>query len=321
MPEIIDFHCDTLSLLKDSVSRCGANLKSNNFGVDLEKLKKAGSIAQFFAMFIDQRKDTSPFKQTIELCNVFYKEIQENSNEISLALNLKDFNNIRAENKIAAFLTIENGAALEGNLDNLTQFYNLGIRLITLTWNHQNEIGFPHCYTSDEEQKLTPFGIELIENMNQLGIIIDVSHLSDQGFYDVAKYSKAPFIASHSNARSVHNHSRNLTDDMIKIIGDTGGIIGINFEKSFLSANNTDFIQAMVAHINHIHKIGGIDSLALGSDFDGIEPNPEIIDISQLYKLIDELKNNGFNDDAIDKFCSKNALRVISDCLKENSSN
>jgi membrane dipeptidase len=152
--------------------------------------------------------------------------------------------------------------------------------------------------------------------MNRLGMIIDVSHLSDRGFYDVARLSSKPFTASHSNSRSIRDHKRNLTDDMIKTLAEKGGITGINFEKSFLSDKDLSTVQDMAEHIMHIRNVGGIDVISLGTDFDGISPENEINNIGEIYKLIDALKKNKLSDDDIDKICSKNALRVIGDVMK-----
>ncbi|MPM36139.1 hypothetical protein SDC9_82734 [bioreactor metagenome] len=151
--------------------------------------------------------------------------------------------------------------------------------------------------------------------MNELGMIIDVSHLNDGGFYDVSRNSKKPFIASHSNARNVTGASRNLTDDMIKVLGNHGGITGINFCKFFLGESKISKVDDIIKHIKHIVNVGGIDVVAMGSDFDGIPDDLEMKDISQMYMLQDALLKSGFNEDEIEKMMYKNALRVIKDVL------
>jgi membrane dipeptidase len=164
---------------------------------------------------------------------------------------------------------------------------------------------------------LKDFGIELVHAMNDLGMVIDVSHLSDGGFYDVVKYSKDPFIASHSNARAVCDHKRNLTDEMIKILSEKGGITGINFERSFLNTNGKSTVEDMIRHIKHIYNIGGIDVISLGTDFDGINSKGNEIDnIGDIHKLSFELSKIGFNEDSIEKIFYKNAMRVIKDVMK-----
>lgn len=306
---IIDFHCDTISKIFDN----NYSLSSNNLSIDLKKLKKANSLAQFFALFVDSSSTDNPLERCLGMLDRFYLELEKNSDYIALAKNYDELMSNKNKGKISAFLTIEDGASLKGSLSNLRNFHRLGVKLITLTWNFPNEIGYPNKNYKYQNKGLTPFGIKVIEEMNRLHMIIDVSHLSDKGFYDVAKVSKTPFMASHSNARAVTDHPRNLTDDMIKILAANGGIIGLNFFGEFLGGEDYSRVYDMVNHIKHIVKVGGTDVLALGSDFDGIDSILEINNIGEIYKLIDTLKENGFTEDIIEKFMYKNALRFLRD--------
>jgi membrane dipeptidase len=312
--KIIDLHCDTILRLMEN--RDKLFLKKNNFSIDIEKLKKANSMAQFFAMFVGLKETSDPLQTCLDMIDKFYEELDRNKDEIEIAKNYNDIINNIANNKISAFLTIEEGGVLKGKIENLRNFYRLGVRLITLTWNYENEIGYPNCKPEYMEKGLTEFGGDIVSEMNRLGMIIDVSHLSDRGFYDVARLSTKPFTASHSNSRSIRDHKRNLTDDMIRILADKGGITGINFEKSFLSDKDISTVQDMAEHIMHIRNVGGIDVISLGTDFDGISPENEVQNIGEIYKLIEALKKNKLSDDEIDKICSKNALRVIRDVMK-----
>ncbi|MBY6798263.1 membrane dipeptidase, partial [Clostridium botulinum] len=167
-----------------------------------------------------------------------------------------------------------------------------------------------------KENGLTSLGKDILREMETLGIIPDVSHLSDGGFYDLVKLCKKPFIASHSNSRDITNHPRNLTDEMIKLLSDKGGVMGINFCSSFLGNEEISSIEEMIAHIKHIRNIGGIDVIALGSDFDGIDNEVEIQNCSEFYKLYDVLKKNGFTEKDIEKIFYKNVKRVFNDVLK-----
>ncbi|AOT72152.1 dipeptidase [Geosporobacter ferrireducens] len=309
----IDFHCDTI--LQLMTERKALHLNSNRFCVDIEKLRRSNSMAQFFALYINYRGEKDPLETCLEMADKFFEELAENEREISLARNYNEVMANDKQGKISAFLTIEEGGALKGELYHLRNFYRLGVRLITLTWNYPNEIGYPNCHPEFKNLGLTGFGEEVVKEMNHLGMLIDVSHLSDQGFYDVARLSKRPFIASHSNARGVTNHSRNLTDEMIRILAEKGGVMGINFEKEFLGNPLQSRVEDMVRHIRHIRNVGGIDVIAIGSDFDGTSPELEIADISELGKLVIELKKNKFNEDEIEKICYKNGLRVIKDVL------
>lgn len=308
----IDLHCDTvLKLMADK----NKGLYENDLNVDIKKLKEANSLAQFFAMWVDLKSGQDPMEIALRMIDRFYREIEKNSSHIALATNYEEIMENDKEGKISAILTIEDGGALKGELYNLRNFYRLGVRSITLTWNHPNEIGYPNFHEEYRDKGLTDFGIEVVHEMNRLGVLIDVSHLSDKGFYDVARESKKPFIASHSNARSVKNHPRNLTDDMIKVLSECGGVMGINFERDFLGDSENARIIDMIKHIKHIKNVGGIDVIALGSDYDGSHPGYEIEHIGQIEKLAHSLKANGFTEGEIEKIFYKNALRVIKDVL------
>jgi membrane dipeptidase len=310
---LIDFHCDTILRLMENKEHF--ELRKNNFSVDIEKLIRGKSLAQFFALFIELEQDSEPLKTCLEMSDKFYTELEKNSEEIAFAKNYEDIMKNSADGKISALLTIEEGGALEGKMYNLRTMYRLGVRLITLLWNTPNEIGYPNFSSDYREKGLTDFGKELVCEMNGLGMIIDVSHMSDGGFYDVVELSSKPFIASHSNARAVTDHPRNLTDEMIKVLANKGGLMGINFEKSFLGTADISRVDDMIAHIKHIKNVGGIDVIGIGSDFDGISPNLEINNIGEIGKLVKGLQTNGFSEYEIEKIMYKNALRVIKDIL------
>ena len=310
---IIDLHCDTILQLMEDKNNLG--IRANTLSVDIEKLKEANSMAQFFALYIDLKNPTDPLKLCLEMLDKFHREMEINKEDISLATNYTDLLSNQKEGKISAFLTIEEGGALAGELFNLRNFYRLGVRLITLTWNYPNEIGFPNHNFQYKDRGLKSFGRELIIEMNRLGMLIDVSHLSDQGFFDIVELSSQPFVASHSNARSIRNHSRNLTDEMIKMLSNHGGVMGINFAGPFLGETDLSRVEDMVRHIKHITKVGGIDVVSFGTDFDGIGPPLEIENIGQIHKLIHALEKAGFSQNEIEKITYKNTLRVIKDVL------
>lgn len=309
----IDMHCDTiLKLMKD---KDNLGLYENDLSVDIKKLKKGNSLAQFFAMWVDLKNAINPLERCLEMIDKFYVEIEKNSDSISLATNYNDIIKNDNEGKISAILAIEEGGTIKGEIHNLRNFYRLGVRAITLTWNAVNEIGYPNIEKDYMSKGLTTFGQELVYEMNKLGMFIDVSHLSDKGFYDVATLSSKPFIASHANSRVMKEHSRNLSDDMIKALSENGGVMGICFEKDFLGESEYARIEDIIRHIKHIKNIGGIDVIALGSDYDGCTPNCEISNIGEIEKLVFALKENNFSEDEIDKIFYKNALRVIKDVL------
>lgn len=312
--KIIDLHCDTIPRIINSEERC--NLKKNNFHVDIEKLEKSAYLAQFFAMFIYMGNGLNPLEECLKSIDRFYCEIEANKDKIALATNYYDMEKNRKEGKISAYLTIEEGGVLKGNIGNLRNFYRLGVRLMTLLWNLPNEIGYPNCEEKYRSKGLNPFGEEVVHEMNKLGMIIDVSHLSDVGFYDVSRLSTKPFIASHSNARSIKNHSRNLTDDMIRILAKKGGVCGINYASLFLGDDEVSRVEDMIKHINHIVNVGGIDVVSLGSDYDGISCELEIKNAGEMDKLIFALKKEGYCETSIDKILYKNAKRIIKEVMR-----
>ncbi|EQB87479.1 membrane dipeptidase [Clostridium punense] len=312
---VIDLHCDTVMKLMQGREK--VNLRKNDFSVDLERLKKSNSMAQFFALFIEKQYVDNAFEFCMDMADRIHEEIKNNNEIIKLATNYEELIKNNEEGKISAFLTIEEGGALKGKLSNLRNFYKLGVRLITLTWNYENEIGYPNKNIDFINKGLKDFGLEVVEEMNNLGMVIDVSHLSDGGFYDVAKHSKDPFVASHSNAREICGHRRNLTDEMIKILSNKGGVTGINFERSFLNNEERSNIEDMLRHINHIYDIGGIDVIALGTDLDGINSKGiEIDNIGDIHKLSNALLKDGFTEDEVEKIFYKNAMRLIKDVMK-----
>ena len=217
----IDMHCDTILKLMNDGNK---GLYENDLSVDIKKLKKGNSLAQFFAMWVDLKNGQDPLETCLKMIDRFYIELEKNSSYISLATNYEDIKRNDEKGKISAILTIEEGAAIKGELSNLRNFYRLGARSLTLTWNNVNEIGHPNYYEEFRDKGLTDFGFEVVQEMNRLGMLIDVSHLSDKGFYDVARESKKPFIASHSNSRTMKEHPRNLTDPMIRTLSECGGL-------------------------------------------------------------------------------------------------
>ena len=307
----IDLHCDTAGrmyyeklALKESICK-----------VDIEKLKKGNCLAQVFAIFVDQKLNCSSFDEFMKIYNNFIKEVEKNSSDIQIVRNVEEMNKAHEDGKISAFISIEEGEVLEGKVENLKKVYDLGVRILTITWNYKNKLGYPNFQFKYQNKGLKGKGIEVIKECEKLGIIPDASHLSDGGFYDLIKTCRKPFIASHSNARAVTNHSRNLTDDMIRMLADKGGVMGLNFCSDFLGKNKIASIEEIVCHAKHIKNIGGVDVLCLGSDFDGILNEVEIENSSQFNKLYDGLKNINFTDDEIEKVFYKNALRVFSETL------
>ncbi|MDV4152433.1 dipeptidase [Clostridium sp. AL.422] len=307
----IDLHCDTASrLLYEDLK-----LKESVCKVDIEKLKKAKAKAQVFAHFIELNIVDNPYTEFINMYNNFMNELNDNKDSIQIVGNLRELDEVNSNGKIGAFLSIEEGEVLEGKVERVKELYDMGIRFITLTWNFKNSIGYPNAGYRYKECGLTEKGKEIVLEMERVGIIPDCSHLSDGGFYDLVEICKKPFVATHSNSRSITNHSRNLTDDMIVKLAEKGGVMGLNFCAPFLGREKVPSINSMIKHIKHIRNIGGIDVLALGTDFDGIENEVEIENIGEIGRLRDALTKEGFTNSEIDKIFYGNVKRVLKDWM------
>lgn len=323
----IDMHCDTLGVAMTRHKNTITELEGSM--VDIERLQKVGAGAQFFAMFVPQRdvpawfeEDKMPEHEIIlgKMHDIFMKTIKENENRMAFAQSFEKMQENLQAGKLSAFLTMENGYAVRGRMENLKKFHDMGVGLMTLTWNDPNCFGQNHSSDPNLMQiGLTDFGKEAIAYMNDLGILIDVSHLSDGGFYDVAKLTGKPFVASHSNCRELSPSTRNLTDDMIRMLADKGGVAGINFEPTFLNRDQTDTksrVSRMCDHVEHFIKIGGTECVGIGTDFDGIGGEFEIPDCTKMDLFFDELHRRKISDDVIDKIAFGNVARVIRDSMK-----
>lgn len=311
---IIDLHCDTITriLYEDK------SLYDNDCHLSIKKMLQSGYMMQCFAMFVNFKNTNSPYHTCLKYIDHFKKEIEINNKYIKQVYSYNDLIDNIDNNIMSALLTIEEGATIEGDLEKLRYFYNLGVRMMTLTWNFKNEIGYPNNMTDSKswhevtDKGLTAFGKKVVKEMNKLGMIIDVSHGSDKLFYDVIELSTKPIVASHSNSREVNNCPRNITDDMILKLKENGGVIGVNYCPDFVSKDtNVNQVPMIVEHIKHIVKVGGIETVALGSDFDGIKTPNGLSDCSKMNLLTEALQKEGFSKEDIDKIYYKNFLRVF----------
>ena len=308
---MIDLHCDTIMQLLDHPD--SGDLYRNTWKIDIEKLQKAHSKVQDFALFINLGKTNDPYGRYEEMRNLCTTQIHLYGEHIQHVLSYQDVESVYESGKIGALMSIEEGGVLGGDLDKLKQAYQDGVRLITLTWNYPNGLGEPHC--GEQHKKLTPKGIEFVEAMQDLGIIVDCSHLNDAGTEQLGDILDVPFVASHSNAREVTAHTRNLPDNLIKLIANKGGVIGLNFAQSFLGTSPVSRIEDIVKHGLYLINKGGEDVVTLGTDFDGIKPNTEIKDASEMFRLYDAFKEAGLSVEQCEKLFWKNADRLLKEIL------
>lgn len=311
--KIIDMHCDTV--MSHYYNR-EENLLDREGHLNLQMMQKAGALAQFFAIYLmrPEIEENGPYSLFEEMYQLYLKQMEQNSDLIRPAYCCEDILKNQADGKMSSILTIEDGVFVEDHIERIREVYDKGVRLITLLWNFENSLGYP---SSDNRQAhnlgLKPMGIEAVELMNQLGMIVDVSHLSEGGFYDVAQHSKAPFVASHSCARALCNHRRNLTDHQLQTLGNKGGLAGVNFAPFFLKEDSEySEIDQVIRHLRYMADKAGIESVGLGSDFDGIDDAGEIENYEGYIKILERMQGV-FTDDEIDKICSGNALRVMKD--------
>ncbi|MEE1011066.1 MAG: membrane dipeptidase [Acutalibacteraceae bacterium] len=313
---LFDLHCDTAGECFNKK----LPLYDGDLHINICKGKSLDEWAQVFAIWIPDELRGSEARKYFENVLVnFKKEISRNTDKIKLCQGIHDFEECRTNGKCAAFLACEGASPFAGN-DEIYRANELGVKLITLTWNAENEIGYG-CQ-SGSDSGLKSEGKALLKNMEKLGIVADVSHLNRAGFFDVVS-SGVKVVASHSNSKNVLLKTRkdsedkffacrrNLDDEQIKLLIECKGLIGINFCRSFLGDIGDDGFEAIYRHISHILEMGGENVLALGSDFDGCEIVPELSGVDKITDLHRYLHEKGFSSGLLDKIFFENAEKFF----------
>lgn len=308
---IVDGHCDTLQMAYDE----GLSIFDKKYSFNIKEAKCILPYIQFLSCFINTKYDfdNNGFSRINAMLDKFYLEYENNKEHINLIKSKSDIKNNL--NKVGIVLTIENGIALGNNIYNIRRLYNRGIRVMSLTWNDDN---FLACGShTKNDVGLTKEGIKCIKLMNELGIIIDVSHLSQKSFYDICSITNKCIIATHSCVDSICKNKRNLTDNQIKIIAQNKGIIGVCFYKYFLSNNKNVSIDDIINHIEYISNLVGTEYVGIGSDFDGMDKSDIPVGLSgikDMRNIAEKLNDRGFNKNEIYNIMGGNYIRV----LKEN---
>ena len=311
---VFDLHCDTALMLLGE-DRCSlGSLRNNNLHIDLKRAGSISGYAQCFACF------TSPLMKLIGNTTVFdmferelasvLRETEQNADLIRLAYSTEEIAENKKQGIMSAILTIEGPAGFGYNPDMLEDLYNVGFRITTLGWNEDNPLT-GSCVTGGG---LTEDGRAYVREAQRLGMVVDVSHISDKAFWDIMEMTEKPIIASHSNSRTLCNVARNLTDDMYKAICKTGGTTGINLYPGFLGENAT--IDTICDHIFHFLNLAGDDKhVSLGSDFDGVSSLPEgITGIQDYPRLADRLLERNLSESTVRNIFWNNAVGVIERC-------
>lgn len=303
-----DAHCDTVSLCAGD----GRRLRENGGHLDLVRLAGFAKAAQCFALFHDPREapPEGTFAAARQQQAVFARELADNAD---LAVQCRTGADIRAAHdagKIAAILTCEGADLLACDARNLDWAQHVGIRAVCLTWNRANVLSGSNL--EDAHRGLSAAGRAFVGQAQARDIFIDVSHCSDAAFWDVMRITRKAVIASHSNARAVCGHSRNLTDDMFRAIADTGGAVGLNFYTRFLSDAHDASPEWLVRHLEHFLELGGEEHVGLGGDLDGCDPlvgnMRGVEDVPTLWQLLAE---RGYSSDLLEKLFFRNFLRVM----------
>ena len=315
---VFDLHCDTaLRLLGDDLNQAGS-LAKNSGHIDLNRAEALAGYCQCFACFttplMEEEQHVSPVVVFEREIATIQREIDKNKRKISLAYSAEDVRANQEKGKMSAILTIEGPAGFGFDPELLEPMYQAGFRISTLGWNERNPLTGSHVTGGG----LTDLGRAYVRNAQAQGILVDASHISDEGFWDILKMTQEPVIASHSNSRAVCDHSRNLTDDMFRAIRDTGGVAGINQYGAFLGENPS--LDTVCDHILHFLELDPEGThIALGGDLDGCDALADGFEGIESYPaLANRLLERGLTEDMVRNIYWNNALGVMDAALQDN---
>jgi membrane dipeptidase len=320
---VIDAHCDALlavigkSQIPGDIGRRNFLVKNEKSHIDLPKLLEGGVVCQFMALFAEDEDLPQAYEYTNKVIDEFEAIVAASKGAFFPVLKGSDLGKAMPGKKVGALLSIEGAEGLEGRLEALDEFHARGVRALGLTWNRRNP--FARGVRAEGTDGLTALGRELVSKMEAKPMIVDVSHLSDQAFEDLAETATRPFIASHSNSRRINDHPRNLTDAQIRRIAESGGAVGAVFVPNFVAkVPIKPYLEGLIDHVDAIVGAGGIECAALGSDFDGYRgvEGKVIDDASQFPLVAQALEKRGYKADAVDRILWKNWDRVIREILK-----
>ncbi len=320
---IVDSHIDTMmNVLHENTWLPDIDIGENtSLHADIPKLEEGGINVGFFAAFTEGYYDNNPrsISRTLALIHALYWMEENNQDHFQIAKTTFDIWNTVQAGKIAAVPTIEGAYSLEEHnaIELLHQYHDLGIKAIGFNWNYSNALGeganqiYGDPARTPSNGGLTQLGAQVAKEMNKLGMVIDVSHMSENTFWDVLEITDAPIMATHSGVKALKNHQRNLTDEQLIALAENGGVVGIVFYPVFLTDNPSAYVTDIADHIDYAVDLIGIDHVAIGSDFDGSDMPSDLQSATELYKLTDELQNRGYSDEDIEKILGKNTLRLL----------
>lgn len=312
---LIDLHNDVLEKVVDGYDL--GKLNSINHS-DLPRFYKGGVDVQLMALWVSPTQyPNNPFEQTLKMIDSFKVQLNKYSSLMAQARNAREVDSLVKIGKFAAILCVEGGHSIEENIYKLDSLYKLGARYLTITWNNSTSWATSAQDPQAATKGLSEFGRQVIRHMDSLGMIIDVSHVGPKTIDDILEVTVNPIIASHSGVKTLRNHYRNLTDQQIIKIAQKGGVIGVIFYPPYLTTSSTATINNVIAHIDYIKNLVGIDYIALGSDFDGIERVVVgLEDVSKFPNLTEALLRRGYSISDIRKIYGENFLRVFRQVCK-----
>ena len=314
---LIDLHNDVLEVMVGDPDYHLADFHTYNH-TDIPRLQQGGVDVQFFSIWVSPTGYTNYFQQALVMRDLFYSELAANPSTIEQATTMSQALEINSQNKIAAVIGVEGGHHIENSLDKIDTLYNAGMRYLTITWNNSTSWAISAQDSRTLVQGLSNFGRDVIRKLDSLGVIIDVSHVGIRTISDILAVTNNPIIASHSGARAIRDHYRNLYDDQIQAIANGGGVIGIVFYPPFLASPTPAYISDVIAHVDHIVNLVGTDHVAIGSDFDGIGTNVVVglEDVTKYPDLTLALLQHGYTELEVAKFLGGNFKRVFEQVCK-----
>lgn len=305
MYSVFDGHCDTaVDLWMD-----GKCLDKNTFAISIDRARKLDNYAQFFAFCTAWMDDNVPHsEQFLQALNYFLAQIKENESNVQLCKTTNDIQAALGARKTAALLAIEGAEAVDCDPGRLDDAYEIGVRMISLVWNNPNSLT-GSCLTGEG---LTEKGKEFFRRAQKLNMLVDVSHLSECAFWDIVDLSEKPIVASHSNARAICPHVRNLSDEQFRAICQLGGTTGLNLYGMFLTENTTPTFDDVRRHLEHFLNLDGEGHIALGGDLDGCDILPKgFTGVDDYIKLSDFLSHNGYSDEIIQDVYWNSLFKVL----------
>ncbi len=293
-----DLHCDTIVFAHQKME----GLRENSMHISLEKGGSLNKWCQTYAIYVPDRVEAAQALDYVtEYLAYFHEQMELNQDLVVKCTSGEEIEQAAQSGRFAAVLSIENGRAFGDDMGNIERYYKAGVRIASLTWNNPTLL----AGGAMSDQGLTDLGKAALREMERVGMVLDVSHASERTFYEAAECYSKPFIATHSNSSAVYPHRRNLTDDQFAAIKARGGLVGLNFYKGFISERGT--IDDLVEHADHFLSLGGEDILAMGSDFDGAEIEPNLDSIEKVENLANAMLRKNYSETLVNRIFYDNA--------------